>query len=48
MEARFTSPVFPGETICTEMWENDSSVLFRCRTRERGALVLDQGYARLR
>lgn len=48
MEARFTSPVFPGETVRTEMWAVDGGVMFRCRARERDALVLDQGYARLR
>lgn len=47
MEARFTSPVFPGESIRTEMWAVDGGVMFRCRTRERDALVLDQGHARL-
>jgi acyl dehydratase len=47
MEARFTSPVFPGETVRTEMWVVDSDILFRCRTRERDVLVLDQGHARL-
>jgi acyl dehydratase len=47
MEARFTSPVFPGETVRTELWVVDSDILFRCRTRERDVLVLDQGRARL-
>jgi acyl dehydratase len=47
MEARFTSPVFPGETIQTEMWVGDSDILFRCRTLERKVLVLDQGLALL-
>jgi acyl dehydratase len=48
MEGRFTSSVFPGETIRTEIWEENDGVLFRCGTLERGKLVLNHGYARLR
>jgi acyl dehydratase len=47
MEARFTSPVLPGETIRTEIWNVQNGVMFRSRVRERDILVLDQGFARL-
>jgi acyl dehydratase len=45
MEARFSSPVFPGETIRTEMWREQRGVLFKSHVSERNVVVLDQGYA---
>lgn len=44
LQARFCAPVFPGETLRTEMW-NDGS--FRTRVVERDLLVLDNGLVRL-
>ena len=40
---RFSAPVFPGETIRTEMWHDGS---FRARVTERDAIVVDCGFAR--
>ena len=40
---RFTAPVFPGETIRTEMWLREARVHFRSRVVERNAIVLDRG-----
>ncbi len=40
---RFTAPVYPGETISTEMWQDRNVVSFRCRVKERDALVIDNG-----
>ena len=40
---RFTSVVYPGETIDTEIWVDGDAVSFRCRARERNAVVLDHG-----
>jgi acyl dehydratase len=48
IEARFARPIFPGETVRTEMWQNGSDVAFRCRTVERGEVAIDNGLARLR
>ena len=48
IEARFSRPIFPGETVRTEMWQNGSDVAFRCRTVERGEVAIDNGLARLR
>jgi acyl dehydratase len=48
IEARFARPVFPGETIRTEMWRSGSEVFFRCRTVERGEVAIDNGLAILR
>ena len=42
---RFSSPVYPGETIVTEMWRDGDMVSFRARVDER--VVLNNGYARI-
>jgi acyl dehydratase len=39
---RFTSPVFPGETIITEIWRNGS---FRARVKERDVIAINNGRA---
>ncbi len=43
--ARFSSPVYPGETIRTEIWRESSSILFRARSLDRNLVVLDRGLA---
>ena len=45
LSARFSAPVFPGETIRTEMWRQSKRVLFRSRVLERGSIVLSHGVA---
>ena len=47
LQVRFSSPVFPGETVRTEMWPDGSSVSFRARVLERDVVVLNNGLARL-
>lgn len=47
-DVRFTSPVFPGEAIATDMWIDDDVVSFRCRVEERGVTVIDNGRCLLR
>lgn len=47
MSARFVAPVYPGETICTEMWVERSSVFFRARVKARDVVVLDAGVAEI-
>lgn len=41
---RFTAPVFPGETIRTEMWDVEGGLSFRSRALERDAVVLGSGW----
>lgn len=47
LSVRFSAPVFPGETIRTEMWKRGDTVLFRSRAIERGVVVLNNGVARV-
>ncbi|WP_319824029.1 MaoC/PaaZ C-terminal domain-containing protein [Thalassovita sp.] len=47
LELRFTSPVYPGETLRTEMWRDGTTVRFRARAVERDVVVLNNGLARL-
>ena len=48
MGARFTNPVFPGETIRTEFWRaSDGFVQFRSLCVARNEIVLDRGVARV-
>ena len=42
--ARFSAPVFPGETIRVEIWNDDGQGRFRCRSLERDAAVLTNGF----
>ena len=45
ISVRFSAPVFPGETIRTEMWRQAKRILFRSRVLERDAVVLSHGVA---
>lgn len=47
LQLRFSSPVYPGETIRTEMWRDGNDVTFRARVVERDVVVLNNGLARL-
>ncbi|MDA8049856.1 MAG: MaoC/PaaZ C-terminal domain-containing protein [Rhodospirillales bacterium] len=42
LDLRFSAPVFPGETIRTEIWRSGA---FQARARERGVLVVTNGRA---
>ncbi|WP_346778703.1 MaoC/PaaZ C-terminal domain-containing protein [Burkholderia sp. Ac-20353] len=44
---RFSSPVYPGETIVTEMWLDGSIVSFSARVAERDVVVLNNGRAEI-
>ena len=45
---RFSKPVFPGETIRIELFEESDAWRFRARVTERNEVVLDRGLARFR
>ena len=47
MEGRFSSPVYPGETIRTEMWVDGKVVSFRATVPARGVTVLNNGRAEI-
>ena len=47
MQLRFSKPVFPGETIATEIFGEGARLRFRCRAVERDVVVLDRGDATL-
>jgi acyl dehydratase len=42
-DCRFSSPVFPGETIITEMWKKDNIVNFQSKVKERDQIILKNG-----
>jgi acyl dehydratase len=45
IEARFSKPVFPGETIRFDMWNKPDGVAFRACASSTGMVVLDRGLA---
>jgi acyl dehydratase len=47
MQGRFSSPVYPGETIRTEMWRDGKTVSFRATVPARGVTVLNNGRAEI-
>ncbi|MFM9937884.1 MAG: MaoC/PaaZ C-terminal domain-containing protein [Hyphomicrobiaceae bacterium] len=42
-DVRFSSPVYPGETVLTDMWMDGPVVSFRCRLKERDVTVINNG-----
>jgi acyl dehydratase len=47
MGTRFSSPVYPGETLRVEIWRRGDAVQFRTRVVERDVVVLSHGTATL-
>ena len=43
INARFSSPVLPGETILTELWQDGDQVSFRASVKERGVVAVNNG-----
>ncbi|MEM7122773.1 MAG: MaoC/PaaZ C-terminal domain-containing protein [Pseudomonadota bacterium] len=46
-DVRFSAPVFPGETIRTELWVDGTTVSLRARVDDRDAVVLNNGLVEL-
>jgi acyl dehydratase len=47
ISGRYSAPVFPGETIRTEMWRDGPVVSFRARVVERDVIALNNGRCEL-
>lgn len=45
MRARFTAPVYPGETLRTDIWREADGVRFRVTVTERDVVAIDNGFA---
>lgn len=47
-DVRFSAPVYPGESIATDIWVDGTTVSFRCRVPERnGIVVINNGKSTL-
>jgi acyl dehydratase len=45
IECRFATPVYPGETLVTEIWhEGSGGAAFRTKSKDRDVVVLNNGY----
>ena len=47
IKARFAKPVYPGQTVRTEMWRNGDKVHFQCIIKETGQPCLTGGWVTL-
>jgi acyl dehydratase len=48
MSGRFSAPVYPGETIRTEIWRDGATISFRSRVAERDVTAINSGHAEVR
>ncbi len=44
MRLRFSAPVYPGDTIRTEIWREGGACAFRCKSIEQDKIVINNGY----
>ena len=42
-QARFSAPVFPGETVSVDLWRDGEVVAFEARVKDREAVVIKNG-----
>lgn len=42
-DARFSAPVFPGDIVTTEMWQDRNIVSFRCKVKARDVVAINNG-----
>ena len=43
LDARFSAPVLPGDTITTDMWQDGNIVSFQCSVKDRDIVVIRNG-----
>lgn len=48
LSGRFSAPIYPGETIRTEIWRDGQTFSFRATAKERSAVVMNNGRAEIR
>lgn len=47
LSGRFLAPVYPGESLSVELWEEEDGLTLRASVAERGTVVFGNGTARL-
>ena len=47
-DVRFSSPVFPGETVLVDIWKDGNIASFRARLKERDVVVINNGKCTLK
>jgi acyl dehydratase len=47
-QARFSAPVFPGDTITVDLWRDGKAIAFEARVAARGVTVIKNGLTMLR
>ena len=46
-QARFSAPVFPGDTVTVDLWRDGKEIAFEARVKERGVTVIKNGLTML-